>query len=217
MPRGSAATALTTPDSSSTGRAANASSTSSADARTSVDQVVAGIGPRLADLRAGMGLSLQQMSAIAEVSAASIHKIERGDMVPTITTLLKLATVFKRPISHLIGEEPDDPHDVWHVTHGTGEPVDRGGADVVLISGPPAWFRARGTTVALPPGALLEDAPARGGEVLVHVLAGTVHAQIGGREFALKRGDSLHFLSDHAATWTNPGRTPAELVHVGIS
>ncbi len=184
--------------------------------RSSVDEVVAGIGPRLADLRAGMGLSLQQMSAIAEVSAASIHKIERGDMVPTITTLLKLATVFKRPISHLIGEELDDPHDIWHVAHGTGEPVDRGGADVVLISGPPARFRARGTTVKLPPGAILEDAPARGGESLVHVVAGAVHAAVGAREFTLRRGDSLHFLSDHAATWTNTGRATAEFVHVSI-
>jgi transcriptional regulator with XRE-family HTH domain len=214
MPRGSAATAATMPEPSPSARDTNAEQVV---ARSSVDEVVAGIGPRLADLRAGMGLSLQQMSAIAEVSAASIHKIERGDMVPTITTLLKLATVFKRPISHLIGEEPDDPHDIWHVAHGTGEPVDRGGADVVLISGPAARFRVRGTTITLPPGALLEDAPARGGEVLVHVLTGSVQAKIGSREFALKRGDSLHFLSDHAAIWTNSGRTAAELVHVGIS
>jgi DNA-binding XRE family transcriptional regulator/quercetin dioxygenase-like cupin family protein len=205
------------------GSAANAASTSvtpespGEGGALSVEEVVAGIGPRLADLRAGMGLSLQQMSAIAEVSAASIHKIERGDMVPTITTLLKLATVFKRPISHLIGEEPDDPHDVWHVASGTGEPVDRGGADVVLISGPPARFRARGTTIKLPAGAVLEDAPARGGEALVHVMAGAVHAKIGGRDFSLKRGDSLHFLSDNAATWTNSGRAAAELVHVSVS
>ncbi len=208
MPRGSAANAASTsvtPE--------NATDTGA----LSVEEVVAGIGPRLADMRAGLGLSLQQMSAIAEVSAASIHKIERGDMVPTITTLLKLATVFKRPISHLIGEEPEDPHDVWHVASGTGEPVDRGGADVVLISGPPARFRARGTTIKLPAGAVLEDAPARGGESLVHVVAGAVHATIGGRDFALKRGDSLHFLTDHSATWTNSGRAVAELVHISLS
>jgi len=186
-----------------------------------VEDVVAGIGPRLASLRAGLGLSLQQMSAISAVSAASIHKIERGDMVPTITTLLKLAAVFKRPVSHLIGEEPEDEHDVWHTAHGLGEVIVRGSSDygdvdVVLISGPPARFRARGTTIKLAVGASLEDAPARGGEALVHLLAGSVHAKIGSREFSLKRGDSLHFLSDHTATWTNAGRAAAELVRVSI-
>ncbi len=185
--------------------------------RTNVEEVVAGIGPRLAALRAGLGLSLQQMSAISEVSAASIHKIERGDMVPTITTLLKLASVFKRPISYLIGEESEDPHDVWHVANGLGEPVDRGGAEVVLISGPPVRFRTRGTTIKLPPGAILEDAPARGGEALVHVVSGTVQAKVGVRDFVLKRGDTLHFMTDHPASWTNTGRSAAELVHISVA
>src|SRR5690348_6649524 len=48
-----------------------------------VEQTVRAIGPRLKALRAELGLSLQQMSIIADVSAASIHKIERGEMVPT--------------------------------------------------------------------------------------------------------------------------------------
>src|SRR3954447_6034032 len=41
-----------------------------------VEQTVRAIGPRLKALRAELGLSLQQMSVIADVSAASIHKIE---------------------------------------------------------------------------------------------------------------------------------------------
>lgn len=193
------------------------SSAAARPTQPSVEEVVAGIGPRLAEMRADLGLSLQQMSAIAEVSAASIHKIERGDMVPTITTLLKLASVFKRPISQLIGEEPGDPHDVWFVAHGTGEPIEHSSGDVVLISGPSARFRARGTTVNLPVGGCIEEPAARGGEALVYVTSGAVHATIGGREFALKRGDSLHYLTEHAATWTNVGRTQAELVQVGLS
>ena len=87
-----------------------------------VEQIVAEIGPRLKALRAELGLSLQQMSAIAEVSAASIHKIERGDMVPTITTLLKLASAFRRPLSDLIDERPVDSDAAWHTQRGAGQP-----------------------------------------------------------------------------------------------
>jgi transcriptional regulator with XRE-family HTH domain len=54
-------------------------------------KVVSGIGPKIKALRAENGLSLQALGARADVSAATIHKMEQGDMVPTITTLLKIA------------------------------------------------------------------------------------------------------------------------------
>jgi transcriptional regulator with XRE-family HTH domain len=55
------------------------------------EPVVSAIGPKVREARQALGLSLQQLAARAEVSAAAIHKVERGDMVPTITTLLELA------------------------------------------------------------------------------------------------------------------------------
>jgi transcriptional regulator with XRE-family HTH domain len=183
---------------------------------SNVEEVVGGIGPRLASMRANLGLSLQQLSGLADVSAASIHKIERGDMVPTITTLLKLAGAFRRPISHLIGEESQDVDDVWQVPYGTGEVLDRGQAEVVLVSGPSVRFRTRTTTVTLPPGEALEEPALRGGESLVHVTAGSVRANLGSREYALRKGDTLHFPSDHAVSWTNTGRGSAELLHVSV-
>src|SRR6476659_11289045 len=123
-----------------------------------VEQIVADIGPRLKELRSELGLSLQQMSAIAEVSAASIHKIERGDMVPTITTLLKLASAFRRPLSELIDERPVDTNAVWHTPNGAGQPSSCGqGGAARPISGPATRFKACAQTVRLPAGAT--DAP----------------------------------------------------------
>lgn len=54
-------------------------------------RIVSGIGPKLRGLRKQAGLSLQQLAVRSDVSAAAIHKIELSGMVPTITTLLKLA------------------------------------------------------------------------------------------------------------------------------
>src|SRR5688572_28832149 len=70
-----------------------------------VDRIVNSIGPRLRELRLQHSLSLQQLAERAGVSAAAIHKIERNGMVPTITTLLKLADAFDRPIAHFVDEE----------------------------------------------------------------------------------------------------------------
>src|SRR5437763_14043472 len=79
-----------------------------ADGRAvSVDRIVHGIGPRLRDLRLQQSLSLQQLAERAGVSAAAIHKIERNGMVPTITTLLKLADAFDRPVGYFVDEEAD--------------------------------------------------------------------------------------------------------------
>jgi transcriptional regulator with XRE-family HTH domain len=159
-----------------------------------VDAIVAEIGPRLRALRAELGLSLQQMAAIADVSAASIHKIERGDMVPTITTLLKLAAAFRRPISHLIGEQPDDRNEIWHTPRGTGDPIAIDGAVQSLqVSGPPVRFRLQAASTHLAAGSAVDrEAANRPGEVLLYVLAGGIEATIGARSFTLRKGDALH-------------------------
>jgi len=65
------------------------------------------IGPKLRDLRLQRGLSLQQLAERANVSAAAIHKIEKSGMVPTITTLLKLAGALNRSISYFVDEETE--------------------------------------------------------------------------------------------------------------
>src|SRR4051794_31555351 len=71
--------------------------------------VVDAIGPKVRDLRQQAGLSLQQLARRADVSAASVHKVERGDMVPTITTLLKLADALERPIGHFVDDRVPEP------------------------------------------------------------------------------------------------------------
>ena len=76
---------------------------------TEVTAVVSGIGPRLRSLRTRHGLSLQQLADRSDVSPAAIHKVEQGTMVPTITTLLKLAAAFQVPVAHFIDEAGAPP------------------------------------------------------------------------------------------------------------
>jgi DNA-binding XRE family transcriptional regulator len=70
-----------------------------------LEQIVSSIGPKLRELRVQRGLSLQQLADRADVSAAAIHKIERSGMVPTITTLLKIAGALNRPVSYFVNED----------------------------------------------------------------------------------------------------------------
>ena len=67
-----------------------------------VERIVGSIGLKVFSHRKRMGLSLQQLGERSDVSAAAIHKIEQGGMVPTFTTLLKLASALGRPVSYFV-------------------------------------------------------------------------------------------------------------------
>src|SRR5262249_7696735 len=67
--------------------------------------IVGSIGFKVFSRRKRLGLSLQQLGERSDVSAAAIHKIEQGGMVPTITTLLKIAGALGRPVSYFVEED----------------------------------------------------------------------------------------------------------------
>lgn len=111
----------------------------------------------LRPLRQQLGLSLQQLAARAEVSAAAIHKVERGDMVPTITTLLNLAGALGRPIGHFVDDLRLAPVAV-HIPAvdrrtplADWAPAARG-VDAVGIAAPTGELRAGGVLATVEPG-----------------------------------------------------------------
>ena len=60
-------------------------------ADAAVGEVIDGLGTKVREVRQQKGLSLQRLAERAGVSAAAIYRIEQGNMVPTITPLMKLA------------------------------------------------------------------------------------------------------------------------------
>jgi transcriptional regulator with XRE-family HTH domain len=185
---------------------------------TDVERLVGGIGPKVRQLRQQLGLSLQQMARVSGISAASIHKIERGEMVPTITTLLKLATAFGRPLNYFVDEDAESLTSASYVPSGTGTP-ERGphpdlGASLI-VSGPLGRFRLSGWTIEVSPGSAgSADVGQRSGEDLVHVLEGHLEVTSGTRDYTLRKGDTLHVLANQTLSWGNPGRRPAKLYWV---
>lgn len=63
------------------------------------------IGENLKKMRNERGLSLDKASEITGVSKAMLAQIERGDSVPTVTTLWKIANGFKISFSSLINQK----------------------------------------------------------------------------------------------------------------
>lgn len=182
-------------------------------------EVVTSIGPRLRELRDRHGLSLQQLADRSDVSPAAIHKVEQGTMVPTITTLLKLAAAFERPVAYFISEEDVPPPFVVYTPASKRErvPTSRDGLDLHRITGPAGQFFIASAMADIAPGATSGPDPLRHpGEELIHLLSGTFEVTIGDKVVRLTAGDSVHFRTDHEHSWRNPSNRPAKAIWTAL-
>src|SRR4029453_12104543 len=118
--------------------------------RDELGQIIQSIGPKVRQLRQLKGLLLQQLGERSDISAAAIHKIERNGMVPTITTLMKLAVALNRPVSYFVDEDTSSDSPVVLVRADQQRPVftSKQGLELRSISGPYGRFFMAG---AAPP------------------------------------------------------------------
>jgi transcriptional regulator with XRE-family HTH domain len=177
-----------------------------------LSRIVSGIGPKLRSLRKQAGLSLQQLAVRADVSAAAIHKIEQSGMVPTITTLLKVAGALGRPVSYFVDEEQVPSSPTVFIKDGDQRPLltSHTGIDLAGISGPYGRFYLAGALANPVPGASSGDRPLEHpGEELVYLVQGTLEFTVAEDVYTLSPGDSLHFRTVQPHAWRNPGSEDA--------
>ena len=198
---------------------ASTESTAQDDPGSTVDRIVGSIGPRLRELRLQQSLSLQQLAERAGVSAAAIHKIERNGMVPTITTLLKLADAFDRPVGYFVDEEADGAGPVAF----TAAP-ERGaaytphaGVEAQSISGSYARFFLDAAVTTIDAGAGSGPAPTQHqGEELLFMLDGALTFVVDGIDYRLGPGDALHFRTDRPHRWENREKIEARALWIRL-
>ena len=177
-----------------------------------LSRIVSGIGPKLHALRKQAGLSLQQLAAKSDVSAPAIHKIEQSGMVPTITTLLKVAGALGRPVAYFVDEEEVASDPTVFVRDGEQRPIltSHTGIDLAGISGTYGRFYLAGARATVVPGASSGDHfLEHPGEELVYLLEGVLEFVVNHQTYRLQPGDSLHFRTVQPHSWRNPGTADA--------
>ncbi len=184
-----------------------------------LDDIISSIGPKVRELRHQRGLSLQQLADRADVSAAAIHKIERSGMVPTITTLLKLAAALNRPVGYFVNEDAEQAGPVAFVGVHDRRAVytSHTGIDLQGISGPYGRFFLAGAVATVDPGASSGARPMEHpGEELVFVLEGVMDFDVERRTYRLGEGDAVHFRTDRPHAWRNPGNRPSRALWLAL-
>jgi transcriptional regulator with XRE-family HTH domain len=185
----------------------------------SVERIVGSIGLKVFSHRKRMGLSLQQLAERSDVSAAAIHKIEQGGMVPTITTLLKIAGALGRPVSYFVEEDVGQDDAAVLTPPEVKRPVftSHEGIELNSISGSYGRFMLAGARARVAPGANSGRKPMQHpGEELVHVISGTLAFTVTGQPYRVGPGSTLHFRGDQPHTWHNPGRTEVRAVWMAL-
>ena len=181
------------------------------------EDVIASIGPKVRQLRRQKNLSLQQLAERSGLSAAAIHKIEHNGMVPTITTLMKLAAALNRSVAYFVDEEPSEAAILVRSDERKKVFTSKERLDLAGITGPYGQFFMAGAVATVDPEADSGPKPMEHpGEELVFMLEGSLCFTVEGEEYMLRRGDALHFRTDRPHRWWNPSSRPARAVWMAL-
>lgn len=169
------------------------------------------IGPKIRALRQDKGLGLVQLGEHTGLSSGMLSKIERGQLFPTLPTLLRIALVFGVGLDHFFVDDDDAPvvsvvrkAERLRLPDRPGEPkpayffesLDFPVADRKMEA---YYAEFEATTEATEPHA-------HPGAEVIYVIAGTLVVAIAGRETALNEGDSIYFDSAAPHTYRRGGK-----------
>lgn len=152
------------------------------------------VGRRIKQLRTAQNLTLKAVEARSGMSATHVSEIERGETMPTIGALERIAAALGRSTAYFL--EESELGDVSLVTpeNHVRETAGGGAAVVERLTASIAGGRLQAHRVVLAPGRSHRDARhAHDGAEAIIVLRGTVRVEAGGEVIELAEGDTAHF------------------------
>jgi len=177
------------------------------------------IGPKVRRLRKMKDLSLVRLGDHTGMSAGLLSKIETGQLVPTLPTLLRIATVFGVGLDHFFGDE---------AKRSKAAVVRR--ADRLRLpnsvdgSAPTYWFESLDFPVTdrrmdaylatFEPGAEPTAPHRHAGAELIYVIRGTLILSFDRETVELHEGDSTYFDPSVPHSYGQKGKKPCSAVVV---
>jgi XRE family transcriptional regulator, regulator of sulfur utilization len=167
------------------------------------------LGKRIQELRAGRGLTLQDLADASSVSVSMLSAVERGEKAATVTVLDRIASGLGVSLGTLVSLAADS------------RVIVRRAAEQDVVDEPGGWRRTILTPVVagvnfewirttLPAGCDAGWFPgyAPGSHEFVAVDTGTLRLRLDERVLDLAAGDSAYFAADTRHGYANPGAGP---------
>lgn len=176
------------------------------------------LGDTVKRLREQAGWSIQRLAREAGVSSATIFKIEKDRMVPSVTVLLKLAKALKQPIATML-EHQGPRQRTGYAVFKKEDRQDFRFAELPLsierTVGPWGDRQLEAGFYVVDEGGTPARAPlSHPGEKLYFVLEGRVRFEIDGEHVLLEPGEVLHLKATIPHRWENAAEGPSRIFYV---
>jgi transcriptional regulator with XRE-family HTH domain len=172
------------------------------------------LGSRLRKLRQDRELSVRAVADESGVSAGFISQVENGHVMPSVATLIRLASA----LSTRVGDLFDQLQAAGKVVRADERPTyplkEHGVRDEILSADSTGEIEVLRSVID--PGASTGSEPyVHGTRVeVVHVLSGEIEITLGHEVLQLGTGDSITFSGEVPHGAANKGTTPAELIWI---
>jgi transcriptional regulator with XRE-family HTH domain len=170
------------------------------------------IGEKIKDLRNRNGLTQQELADRAELTKGYISQLERGQVAPSVVTLLDLIECLGTTPSEFFRETEEE-----HVVYSEEdffEKIDEAGNSIQWIVPNAQQNQMEPLLVVLQPKeALAEDKPHEG-EEFGYVISGHIQLRLGDNVYMVKAGESFYFSANKKHSIANTGAIRAKLIWV---
>ncbi|TWA56993.1 XRE family transcriptional regulator [Sinorhizobium medicae] len=169
------------------------------------------IGPRIKALRLRKKLGLVQLAGHTGLSPAMLSKIERGQMFPTLPTLLRIAMVFGVGLDHFFNVDKEEP--LIAIVRKEqrlklpSPPGEKHPAFLFESLDYPASDRRMDAFYAeFPVDSPPSEPHQHGSAEFIYVLSGRLIVNVNGKECALDTGDAVYFDSSVPHSYRHKGK-----------
>jgi transcriptional regulator with XRE-family HTH domain len=182
------------------------------------DEETVKLGDTVKRLREEAGWSIQRLAREAGVSSATIFKIEKDRMVPSVTVLLKLARALKQPIAALLENQAPRARSGYAVSKKNDRQEFRFAELPLVIQRTVGGWADRqleaGFYVVDQGGSPTRAPLSHPGEKLYFMLEGRVRFEVDGEYVLLEQGDVLHLKATIPHRWENAAEGPSRMFFV---
>lgn len=177
------------------------------------------IGPKIRALRLKKKLGLVQLGEHTGLSAAMLSKIERGQLFPTLPTLLRIALVFGVGLDHFFADTGERPlisvirkKDRLRLPNRPGE--DPSAYFFESLDYPVTDRKMETFYAEFPLQSKPSEPHQHEGAELIYVLKGQLAVNVDGNETVLDEGDAMYFDSGVPHSYRRQGRTATSAIVV---
>lgn len=170
------------------------------------------IGQKIRDLRNQNGLTQQELADRTELTKGYISQLERGQVAPSVATLLDLIECLGSTASEFFKETGNEQ--IVFREQDYFEKIDDDGNSIQWTVPAAQKNQMEPLLVKLCPGmALPEDKP-HDGEEYGFVIEGKIQLHLGDQIYTVQKGESFYFAAGREHYIENPGTREAKLVWV---